>query len=955
MDSSAKPAQSNYKQTLNFPQTSFPMKGQLALRELDFIRKWQDENIHAKQIEQNKGCQPFCLTDGPPYANGDLHMGHALNKILKDIIVKFKNMNGYKAAYIPGWDCHGLPIEHIVNKKLENQKKTVALDSKISALESHKKIRSMCRKEAKKWIQKQTEQFIRFGVLADWQHPYLTLNKEYEAEEIRTLAKLIKTGVLYRDKKAVYWCPALQTALAEAEIEYRQHKSPTIYLKFYVKDGWLLSHVQGSDKVAFVIWTTTPWTIPANRAQAVHPQFDYSVYQFNQEFIIIADELKSAFESKTGTKLKMIAGPFKGKDLKGITTYHMMNPKQVSPIILSDHVTLDVGTGVVHIAPGHGEDDFFLGKKYELEIFSPVDEFGRYTDQVPEYKGLNVFDANNLLIERFKESGHLIYHEDIQHSYPHCWRSKTPLIFRATQQWFVAMDHKNHSIRKMALDAIKDVRWIPGWGQRRISSMIADRPDWCLSRQRLWGVPIPVFYCNSCSHIYYTQESINKIADSMQEGDGIETYWSKPISDFLPHNTKCSQCGSMSFHKGADILDVWFDSGVCWASVQKKHPDMTFPADLYIEGSDQHRGWFHTSLLTSVAVEKKPPFKNVLTHGFVMFSKGIKMSKSQGNIVNPQDVIKEKGAEILRLWAVHEDYTQDIGCDPESFERITETYRRLRNTMRFLLGNLNDFLEDHTLSELPYKQLKDLDQWILHKLNNLVKEVTEAYENYTFYKIYHLLNNFFNVEMSSLYLDIIKDRLYVSKSDSAERRSAQTALFHLTHTLVRLMAPILSFLSEEVYAFLPDKKVSVFLTSFPKFKPEWNRDDLEEKYVLLLAVRRKVSKKIEDFRSQKQIRSSLEAKVCLQGQTALFEFLTQIRGELMDFFIVSQVVLEQTDQTQKQADAVKGFALLEKQVESLEIMISKAEGHKCVRCWHWSNQVGKVLPDLCSRCSRVVQ
>ena len=652
MNSSPKSAQHNYKQTLNFPQTSFPMKGQLALRELDFIQKWQDENIHAKQIEQNKGCQPFCLADGPPYANGDLHMGHALNKILKDIIVKFKNMSGYRAAYVPGWDCHGLPIEHIVNKKIGDQKKTAGSDQEVSTSELHKDIRNLCRKEAKKWIQKQTEQFIRFGVLADWQHPYLTLNKEYEAEEIRTLAKLIKTGVVYRDKKAVYWCPALQTALAEAEIEYHQSKSPAIYLKFYVKDGMnrLLSNVQGSYKIAFVIWTTTPWTIPANRAQAVHPQFDYSVYQFNQEYIIIADGLKSAFENKIGIKLKIIAGPFKGKDLKGMTTYHIMNSKQTSPIILSNHVTLDVGTGVVHIAPGHGEDDFFLGKKHRLEIFSPVDEFGRYTDQVPEYKGLNVFDANSLLIERFKKSDHLIYHEDIQHSYPHCWRSKTPLIFRATQQWFVAMDHKSHSIRKMALDAIKDVRWIPKWGQRRISSMIADRPDWCLSRQRLWGVPIPVFYCNSCSHIYYTQESINKIADSMQKGDGIETYWSKPISDFLPHNTKCSQCGSMSFHKGTDILDVWFDSGVCWASVQKKHPDMTFPADLYIEGSDQHRGWFHTSLLTSIAVEKKPPFKNVLTHGFVMFSKGIKMSKSQGNIVNPQDIIKEKGAEILRLW-----------------------------------------------------------------------------------------------------------------------------------------------------------------------------------------------------------------------------------------------------------------------------------------------------------------
>ena len=958
-------AKSNYKHTLNFPQTDFPMKGNLALRELDFIQKWQNSNIHIKQLEQNKNCPSFCLTDGPPYANGHLHMGHVLNKVLKDVIVKFKNMSGYKALFVPGWDCHGLPIEHIINKRLESQKEK-HIDNSENELETHKNIRKLCYKEAKKWIQKQTEQFIRFGVLADWENPYLTLQKNYEAEEIRALAKLIKTGVLYRDRKAVHWCCALQTALAEAEIEYRQHKSPTIYLKFYVKDGIdkLLNNFSPSEKVSFVIWTTTPWTIPANRAQAVHPELDYCVYKLDQEYIVIADSLKSSFENAVGKNLKVISGPFKGKQLEGITTYHVMDSKQISPVILSQHVTMETGTGVVHIAPGHGEDDFILGKKYNLEIFSPVDEFGRYTDQVPQYKGVNIFDANSLLVAQFKKSGHLIHHQDIQHSYPHCWRSKTPLIFRTTQQWFVAMDHKDHPIRKMALDAIKNVRWFPNWGEKRISAMIADRPDWCLSRQRLWGVPLPIFYCDNCSHTYYTEESMNKIADAMEEGEGIETYWSKPVSQFLPSGAKCAKCGQNSFHKSTDILDVWFDSGVCWASVQKKHPGMTFPADLYLEGSDQHRGWFHTSLLTSIAIEKRAPFKNVLTHGFVMFSKGVKMSKSQGNIVDPQDTIKEKGAEILRLWAVHEDYTQDIGCSPESFERLTETYRRLRNTMRFLLGNLNDFLEDPKGNQLAYNQLKDLDQWILHKLNNLVEETTKAYEEYCFYKIYHLLNNFFNVELSSLYLDIIKDRLYVCKADSIERRSAQTVLFYLTHTLIRLMAPILSFLSEEVYDFLMRKKdkESVFLMPFPKIKPEWNRIDLEEKYKILLAIRKKVSKKIEELRNEKQIRSSLEVKVCLRinATARLFQFLTSIKNELVEFFIVSEVILDNNKSEQIRSGQINppkdlSFAILEEELEGLEVMISKADGNKCVRCWRFSTQIGELLPDICPRCTEVVQ
>lgn len=941
----------DYKQTLNLPQTDFPMKGQLAVRELDFLKKWQDMNLHKRQIQQNQNGPLFCLTDGPPYANGHLHIGHALNKILKDIIVKFKNMNRYQATYIPGWDCHGLPIENSINKKLarQNVKKTP------------REIRQLCRAEAKTWIKQQKQEFIRFGILGDWDNPYMTLHKTYEAEEVRMLAKLIQTGTLYRDKRAVHWCPALQTALAEAEIEYHDHTSPAIYLKFYIKGGLKerVPEFPADQKIAFVVWTTTPWTIPANRAHAVHPQYDYSIYKLDKEHIIIADDLKSSFENTTSKKLKCILGPFKGQQLEGIETQHVMFPSQTSPIILSEHVTLDVGTGVVHTAPGHGAEDFALGKKYGLEIFSPVDEFGKYTDQVPEYKGIKVLDANSLLIERFKKSGDLIFYKDIQHSYPYCWRSKTPLIFRTTLQWFVAMDHPDHPIRKMALDEIKKVHWIPDWGENRISSMITHRPDWCLSRQRLWGVPIPVFYCDKCSHLYQSAEAMNKAADVIEQAKedegGLEAYWSTPTSEFLPKGFKCPKCGCTSFQKGKDILDVWFDSGVCWASMQKKHPGMTYPADLYLEGSDQHRGWFHTSLLTSVAIEKKAPFKGVLTHGFVMFAKGMKMSKSQGYVVNPQDVIKEKGAELLRLWAIHEDYTQDMSCHPEAFARLTETYRRIRNTMRFLLGNLNDFTTGQETQEVPYLELQELDQWILHKLNELIEDVTKAYEAYTFHKIYHLLNNFFN-EMSALYLDIIKDRLYTSKADSLERRSAQTALFHLAHTLVGLMAPILSFLSEEVYGFLPhrQKQDSIFLTAFPKQNRQWVRCDLEEKYAVFLALREKVSKNIEDLRNQKQVRSSLEVKVEFslknQGpQNALLDFFGLVKKEdLADFFIVSKVIL--TDDILRKPYTGQNGNFLEalKQVETLEVIAKKADGTKCVRCWRLSCQI--MSSGLCPKC-----
>ncbi len=906
-----------YKDTINLPKTDFPMKGNLPVREPEIIQKWTTMDLHRKQLEKNKNAKKFTLPDGPPYANGNLHMGHALNKILKDIVVKYKNMTGFHAAFVPGWDCHGLPIELSVTKALGKER----------AEKTDADIRELCRSEARKWISKQKDQFIRYGVLGDWENPYLTLNPEYEAEEVRVLAKTLKTGALYRGEKAVYWCYALQTALAEAEIEYHDHTSPTIYLKFYVKTG--LEKLETDKKTAFVIWTTTPWTIPANRAICLNEEFDYSVYDLEGEQIVIADGLKEAFEKDTEKTLTRVTGPFKGKALDGVVAEHPMYNELESPIIFGEHVTLEAGTGAVHTAPGHGQEDFAIGKQYGLEVFSPVNEYGKYTAQVPEYEGTHVFKANPLLIERFQKSGHLIHHGEIRHSYPHCWRSKTPIIFRATPQWFLEMDKGDESIRKRSLRAIKDVNWIPSWGEKRITGMIENRPDWCLSRQRTWGVPIPVFYCKSCDKEHISEEAMLKVADKMEQDGGIEAYFKYDIKDFIG-DAECEECGHKEFKRGKDILDVWFDSGVCWSAVQKKDPRLEYPADLYLEGSDQHRGWFHTSLLASVAAEGKAPYKNVLTHGFVMFSKGVKMSKSQGNVVDPQEIIKKNGAELLRVWAAHEDYSQDMSCSPESFARLTETYRRVRNTMRFLLGNLNDF--DVTKDAIEYEKLHELDQWALHRLNNLIGSVTECYERYEFFKIYHLLNNYFTVDLSAVYLDILKDRLYTAKNDGHLRRSAQTVILENLNALVGLMAPILSFLSEEVYGHLPNKsQESVFLTEFPKVNSKWENSSLSEKYDRLLKIREKVSKTLEELRVKKEIGSSLEASVDLTYEGEDFTALKSIEPDLRAFFIVSNIELSEGKEN---------------------VSARKADGEKCVRCWHFSTRIGENadLPGICPKC-----
>ncbi len=892
------------------------MRANLAETEPQMIQSWIKNRIYEKVLKKNMNRKNFTLTDGPPYANGHLHMGHALNKILKDIVIKYKNISGHYAPYIPGWDCHGLPIELDVTKKLGPKQKQM----------SDSKIRQLCRENAHKWVDVQKEQFIRYGLFGDWQNPYLTMHPEYEAEEVRTLARILKTGTLYRGKKPVYWCLPLQTALAEAEVEYKEHKSPSIYVKFFL-DEKSSQQLDLESRSTLIIWTTTPWTLPANLALAVHKDFEYGVFQVDDEKFIFAKDLKKFFEEQTGIHLGSPIKTFKGKELEGLNAKHPFINRN-SLIVIGSHVTLDTGTGVVHTAPGHGQDDYHIGLKYNLPILSPVGPDGKYTEEYKELEGTNVFEANALIIEQIKKSGHLIKSMEVTHSYPHCWRTKTPLIFRATSQWFIRMDHDSYNIRKKALTSIKNIKWIPQWGEKRITAMLENRPDWCLSRQRIWGVPIPVFFCDQCNQALVDPQVMLKIADIMEKDGGIEAFHSHSTQDLVGNKT-CS-CGSNQFHKCKDILDVWFDSGVCFSAVQKKRKGMKQPADLYLEGSDQHRGWFHTSLLASIASEDQAPYEAVLTHGFVMWSKGQKMSKSLGNIVNPKDIIKGKGAEILRLWVAHEDYSQDLTCEPKAFERVTETYRRLRNTMRFLLGNLHDFNASDDL--IPYNKMEDLDKYALSQLSALTKKCHIYYDNYEFYKVYHALNQFFTVFLSSFYLDILKDRLYTWKKNGKPRRSAQSTLHHLLWTLCPIMSPILSFLSEETYSHLKeDKKESVFLEDYPTIPADWENEKLDTHFEELLKIRSDVSKSLEELRIKRIIGSSLEAEIEISAEGQQLSLLKLYEENLFHFFIVSRVTLEEG---------------------KYRIHSIKSPGVKCERCWNFyeKHREDHKFPSACPKC-----
>lgn len=924
----------DYKSTIKLPQTEFPMKGNLPTKEPEIIKQWMDQQIYQKLMKKNEGRPSFTLPDGPPYANGSIHIGHAFNKTLKDIIIKYKNMRGYRAPFIPGWDCHGLPIEHAVMKELGQKAKE----------KSDAELRKLCRDYAQKWIDHQRPQFQRLGVMADWENPYHTMDADYEAEEVREFARAFKRGVVYLGTKPVYWNWTLQTALADAEVEYHQHKSPAVYVKFPVKDAATLKKFGNPKKnLSMVIWTTTPWTLPANLGIALHPDFEYGIFDTGDDLIVIAKSLKEFVEKDTGLTLQDTGFKIKGTELELGKARHPFIDRD-SLIILGDHVTSDAGTGAVHNAPGHGADDYKAGLRYNMEILSPVDPRGAYTDEVPEFQGINIFKANPLIVEKLKGLGMLLGYKEIEHSYPHCWRTKTPLIFRATPQWFIGLDLPENNLRKLAMTAVGSIGFFPKWGEARFTAMMEGRPDWCISRQRIWGVPIPVFTCVKTGKPFIDYDVIMKIADVMEKDGGIDAFFKYSPEFFIGDAWKKSEMaqkdsnfGSEGFRQGKDIFDVWFDSGICHAAVQKRREGMSFPADIYLEGSDQHRGWFNTSLVSSIATNGKAPFKSLITHGFVNDSQGMKMSKSKGNTVDPQAVTAKSGAEIIRLWTIYEDYGGDVKCGPQEFERVTETYRRIRNTMRFLLGATSDF--DPKKDAVPFEKMPAIDQWALGRLYDLNKKVTDAYDEYAFIKVYHLLNNFFTVDLSATYLDVLKDRLYTWKSDGIHRLASQTVLHTMTDYLIRMMAPVLSFLAEESLAYLTgEKPESVFLLDYPLAPATWAKADLAGEFEELLKIRGDAQKVLEGLRAEKTIGASLEAKVTITSEGKTLDLLKKYNGagglksDLREFLIVSEVEL------------LSG---------SYSVQATKSSGGKCVRCWVYTNDIGqnKTHPEVCSKCA----
>lgn len=923
------PVVPDYKNTIRLPQTDFPMKGDLPINEPKIIAKWDAEKIYQKVQAKNKNNPGFTLPDGPPYANGSIHIGHALNKSLKDFVIKYKSMKGFCAPFVPGWDCHGLPIEHKVMKDLA-EKKLVKTSQEVLAL---------CRAEASKWIEHQKVQFKRLGVLADWENPYLTMSKHYESTEVREFARAFERGVIYQGVKPVYWNWTLKTALADAEVEYHDHKSPSIYVKFDVTDAATLKKL-GNPKgpTSFVIWTTTPWTLPANVGICLHPDFNYAVFSANNENYVIAKNLKEHFEKEMGFALTEVS-TIKGADLDLTKARHPFLDRD-SVVVLGLHVTADAGTGCVHTAPGHGADDFKVGQKYGLPVLCPVDDGGLFTDEFPEMKGINIFKANPLIVEKLRSSQHLLKFSEFVHSYPHCWRSKTPLIFRTTAQWFIGIDLEGSEIRKKTLKAIEHIEFFPDWGRARFQAMMENRPDWCLSRQRIWGVPIPILTCVATGEPLADVAIMMRAADLIAEG-GIEAYyladanalagkdWKKPAH--LKESTK-ADFGSQGFKIGRDILDVWFDSGVCHAAVHSKDSGNGYKnsvADIYIEGSDQHRGWFNTSMLSSMATTEKPPFKALITHGFVMDSQGRKMSKSLGNVVDPNEVSSKSGSEIIRLWAASGDYANDLGCGKDELTRVTETYRKIRNTMRFLLGSTSDF--DFAKDLVPVEKMTQVDQWLMHQLTQLTMDITNAYDKYEFFKVYHLLNTFFTVTLSATYMDILKDRLYTWKADGLPRRSSQTALYTVTSSLIRMMAPILSFLAEETYSyFKQDKKESVYLEDFPTPQQAWFKPELAALFAEILVVRTDVQKKLEELRAAKTIGASLEAQVHITAEGETLRALKEA-ADLREILIVSKVFLTEG---------------------KYKVFAEKAEGEKCVRCWVYSTEISKAEKTfaVCPKC-----
>ncbi len=939
----------DYKTTLNLPRTDFPMKANLPQREPELLAWWERERLYERIQEVGRGRPLYVLHDGPPYANGRIHIGHALNKILKDIIVKSKTMAGYRAPYVPGWDCHGLPIEHQVLKELGDKKK--GLDTLA--------VRKLCREYAEKYFRIQRDEFKRLGVLGDWEHPYLTMDPAYEATILREFGKFVEKGGVYKGLKPVLWCTTDQTALAEAEVEYEEHTSLSIYVRFpfdrppaQLVERFGIPDLATVPAASVVIWTTTPWTLLANQAVALNPEFDYAFVKVGEEILVIARKLLDQVVKTCGLTVEKDLGTKKGGHFLGLKTRRPF-PGGVSPILVTDFVTLEQGSGCVHIAPGHGQEDYALAMEHNaeapaaerLEVFAPVDERGCFTSDVPAFAHQHVFDANSFIVQRLKTNGRLLGQGQITHSYPHCWRCKKPVITRATEQWFVSME--TNRLRAQALDEIERVRWIPPWGRDRIHGMIENRPDWCLSRQRAWGTPIPGFTCTTCKSVLADPRVIEHVA-ALVAKHGADVWFQKPPADLMPSGTACQKCGGQAFEKEKDILDVWFESGVSHAAVLKPRGQGWWPADLYLEGSDQHRGWFHSALLSAVTTDGQAPYKAVLTHGFVVDGTGKKMSKSAGNVVAPQDVIKQSGAEILRLWVAAQDYREDLRISKEILNHLVEAYRKIRNTCRFLLSNLYDF--DPSVHRVPYERLPELDRWTLLRLGELIPRVKRGYEEFEFHTIFHALNNFCAVDMSAVYLDILKDRLYTFRKDSELRRSSQTVLFDIVVALTKLMAPILSFTADEIWRMLPETvnknpdTASVHLASFPKSDPRWTDTVLEKRWDQLLEVRAAVQTALEVQRRDKVIGSSLEAKVKVHANPEKYCLLKQYEPDLPTIFIASQVELKEVHYLPHYPD----FKVVE---------VVKADGRKCERCWNYREAVGRFAehPTLCDRCVEAIR
>ncbi|MGD8560663.1 MAG: isoleucine--tRNA ligase [Gammaproteobacteria bacterium] len=930
----------DYKDTLNLPSTDFPMRGNLAQREPQMLKRWDDMDLYQKMREQAQGKPVFILHDGPPYANGDIHIGHAVNKILKDIIVKSKVLNGMDAPYVPGWDCHGLPIELQVEKK----------KGKAGVKISEQQFRQACRDYAQRQVDGQRKDFIRLGVFGDWDNPYLTMDYQTEADIVRALGAIINAGHLHKGSKPVHWCADCGSALAEAEVEYEDKTSPAIDVRFkVVDDADFMSRCHSADgkehsgkgPISVVIWTTTPWTLPANQAVALNPELDYVVVevdgQYGVERLVLADALLKDTIGRYECEEHHVVAYCKGADLEGVKLHHPFYEREV-PVILGDHVTTESGTGAVHTAPGHGQDDYVVGMRYNLPVENPVGGNGCFLEGTELFAGEHVFKANDHVIEVLKAKGALVHDESLRHSYPHCWRHKTPIIFRATPQWFISMDQ--NGLRDTAMQAIKDTRWMPDWGQARIEGMVKNRPDWCISRQRTWGVPIPLFVNKQSGELHpETGRLIEDVAKRIEQS-GIDAWFGLSAEELLGADAE-------TYDKVTDTLDVWFDSGVTHYSVLERNPQLSVPADLYLEGSDQHRGWFQSSLLTSVAMRNAAPYKAVLTHGFTVDAKGQKMSKSKGNVVAPQKVMNQLGADILRLWVAATDYRGEMSVSDEILKRTADAYRRMRNTARFLLGNLNGF--DARRHMVGLDDMISLDRWAVERARQLQQDLLKAYDEYEFHLVYQRIHHFCSVDMGSFYLDVIKDRQYTTQADSLARRSAQSAMYHIVEALARWLAPILSFTADEIWQAIPgERSDSIFLEQWYEFPTTTTPLKLDNTFwQQVLEVREAVSKHLEALRVAGEIGASLDAEVDLFCGSELYQNLENIEDELRFVLITSYArIHRETERGDQGAHHTLSSG------DELWISVKACGFEKCVRCWHRREDVGshKDHPELCGRC-----